>query len=123
MGSPQVHDPRRNHPENFCLLMTSVRESKDFFRFDSQQKQSTFLTTQGGLAQVLNMPKTTVLYFDLDRPDTRFSSETMAMLTARSSYLSEIFKFDFVPIPGENCQLAQASTDVKHQSICATCVS
>jgi hypothetical protein len=37
----------------------------------------------------------------------------MHMLTALGSYLSEIFKFDFVPIPGENCQLAQASTDVK----------
>jgi hypothetical protein len=101
----------------------SEREQK-FFRFDKPTEAVDFLTTQGeALHEVLNMPKTTASCTLILIPDTRFSSETMAMLlTALGSYLRDI-KFDFVPIPGENCQLAQASTDVKHQSIAATCVS
>jgi hypothetical protein len=47
MVLPQVHDPRRNHPENFLLAHDiSERGAKEFF-FDKPTEAVDFLTTQG----------------------------------------------------------------------------
>jgi hypothetical protein len=55
------------------------------------------------------------LYFDLDRPDTDFTTELVGttMMRVVEEFLRKEFGFDFNAVPGVTCQLAQASTDKK----------
>jgi hypothetical protein len=92
--------------------------AKEFFRFDTLSDALAYLTLHQGGAnnEVLEHHDLACkLYFDLDRPDTTYSSETVAMhmLAALGEYLHKMFEFDFAPVPGTNCQLSQASTATK----------
>jgi hypothetical protein len=111
--------PQATTPEPF-LVSRDVNASgaKEFYRFDTLADAVAYLTSRqkGAYNEVLEHHDLACkLYFDLDRPDTTYSSETVAMhmLAALGEYLHKIFDFDFAAIPGTNCQISQASTATK----------
>jgi hypothetical protein len=111
--------PDPSTPEPFLVSRdVNATGAKEFCRFDSPADALEYLQANmgGPNNEVLeHHGDSCKMYFDLDRPDTRYASETVAMhmLSALSDYLHNVFGFDFAPIPGTNCQLAQATTDKK----------
>jgi hypothetical protein len=108
--------PAPTTPETFLLSRdVNAQGAKEFCRFDSPEEGLSFLQAQahGPYNEVLERAEDSCkMYFDLDRPDTVYSSETVAvhMLAALGAYLHQVFAFDIVLVPGANCQLAQATT-------------
>jgi hypothetical protein len=104
--------------ETFLLSRDNGSGGKSFRRYASPSEGLAYLEARHGSAlyEVLERHDDNCkLYFDLDRPDTEYTSEEVAaqMLTVLSVHLRQMFDFEFEAVPGVNCHLAQATTAVK----------